>query len=41
MSGERLNGLALMNFHLDMIPDAEKVIAKYGGARNRRLSLSL
>ena len=41
MSGERLNGLASMNFHLDMIPDAEKVIAKYGAARNRRLSLSL
>ena len=41
MLEERLNGLALMNFHLDMIPDAKKVMEKYGGAKNRRLSLCL
>ena len=41
MLEERLNGLALMNFHLDRIPESKKVIDKFGGAKNRRLSLCL
>ena len=41
MLEERLNGLALMNFHLDRIPESKKVIDKFGGAKNRRLPLCL
>ena len=41
MLEERLNGLALMNFHLGRIPESKKVIDKFRGAKNRRLSLCL
>jgi hAT family dimerisation domain. len=41
MVNERLNGLALMNFHMDKVPDTENVINNFAGMKNRRLELDL
>jgi len=41
MTNERLNGLALMNFHQDKIPKTDKVINKFAAAKLRRLEFNL
>jgi len=41
MLEERFNGLALMNFHLDRIPDPQKVITYFSAMKNRRLEFNL
>ena len=41
MVQERLNGLALMEFHQIIIPNANQVIDKFAGSKNRRLTLTL
>jgi len=41
MGQERLNGLALLSFHQDKVPDNDKVIQRFAGMRERRLELDL
>ena len=41
MNQNRLNGLALLNFHQDKVPDKDKVIQRFAGLRERRLELDL
>ena len=37
MTGDRLNGLALMYIHRDIVPDAEKVIDLIGDLNSKRV----
>jgi len=41
MLNERLNGLALMNFHLGNVPHTDKVINNFAGMKPRRLEFDL
>ena len=41
MVADRLDGLALLNFHLDRVPSVNKVINKFAGRKERRLELDL
>jgi len=41
MVEDRLNGLALLNFHLDRIPSSENVIKTFAGMKPRRLEFTL
>ena len=41
MSDERLNGLAILNFHKDKVPEVDKVINRFAGMKNRRLEFNL
>ena len=41
MSGERLNGLLIIHFHLDKLPDVERVINNFAGMSNRRLEFNI
>ena len=37
MTNDRLNGLALMHIHRDIIPSIDDVLDRYGNSGNRRL----
>jgi len=41
MVEERLNGLAMMEFHQNFIPDSDTVINKFAGDKNRRLAFNI
>ena len=41
MTNDRLNGLALMQFHLDRVPETERIINEFAGMKQRRLELIL
>ena len=41
MSQDRMNGLALLSFHYDKVPDIDQVIQRFAGQKHRRLEFTL